>query len=83
MSTVDLHRDMCAAEDEILALANHVGKFAIQLDLLQPARQQLALERLQISGRIRLIDVSPVAYHPGVLFRIFLVTPPPNHKRGT
>lgn len=60
-------------EQEILGLANENGKFAIELDYVGSAEWQLAFERLQLSGRIRLIDLSPVADFPGKLFRVFMV----------
>jgi hypothetical protein len=56
----------------LLKLANETGKFAIQIGL---TKHQLALERLQVRRWVSLIDVTPIAERPGMLFRIFLASP--------
>lgn len=67
--------DMRAAEHEILALANGLGKFAVGMGPL-PDRLQLALERLQLDDRIRLIDVTPLPHIAPGVFRCFKVVRP-------
>lgn len=60
---------------EVLSLMTpDTHKFAI--DLGYKAEQSFidALEALQISGWVRLIDVAPVASSPGRLFRVFFCT---------
>lgn len=73
--SVDPIEAMRAAENKILEFANDIGKFGIEVGMVMAPDLQLALERLQVSGRIRLIDVSPVSTVAGRLLRIFLVTP--------
>ena len=75
--TADPITAMRDAESKILALANELGKFGVPLTANLADDQQLALERLQLSGRIRLIDVSLVS-HPEMpgLYRMFQVMKP-------
>lgn len=64
------------ARYEVLKLANENGKFAVQLGT--PFRQEaqiLAFEEMQITGWVRLIDVTPIAEYPDRLFRVFLASP--------
>lgn len=55
-----------AEELNILALANSVGKFAIEIGFSDTGPQQYALERLLLRG---------LANHPGRLFRVFKAEP--------
>lgn len=57
-------------------LANEHGKFAIELGAHLKPDEQAELERMQLAGEIRLIDVSGISVEPGV-FRIFQFTPWP------
>lgn len=75
--------DRAVTDDEkqeynLLKLANEHGKFALELltkDSPGPLKDaQAALERLQMRGWVRLIDISPLPSYPGRLFRIFLAT---------
>lgn len=65
---------MSAAMGKILSLANERGKFAIEIGFLMDPEDHAALEELLLTGRVRLIDVSPVQAMPGI-FRIFQVVP--------
>jgi hypothetical protein len=58
---------------EILALANERGKFGVQIGYVESEEWQEALEELQESGVIRLIDVSPAAAAPRAVLRIFII----------
>jgi hypothetical protein len=63
------------AEYEILSLMTpDTRKFAIQVGYPLDEDEQNALERLMLRDWIRLIDIGPVAAHPGVM-RIFRVMP--------
>lgn len=55
---------------QLLDLANERGKFAIGLNAHLTQDEQNALEELQLTGRIRLIDVTPITYLPGI-YRVF------------
>ena len=63
-----------AAEWKILSLGSEKGKFAIPIGATLALDDSYALERLQLRGWIRLIDVSTIAAMEGV-FRIFLIMP--------
>jgi hypothetical protein len=65
---------MSAAMGKILSLANERGKFAIEVGYLMEPQDHAALEELLLTGRVRLIDVSPVKNMPGI-FRVFQVVP--------
>ena len=63
------------AEAAVLAFATKdTRKFAVGLDYNLGAVMQKALESLQISERIRLIDVSPTAATGGAIARVFMIT---------
>lgn len=62
------------AEYKVLKLANELGKFALEV-ASSTGIDQNALERLQLRGWVRLIDVSPIAAYPGRLFRVFAASP--------
>lgn len=60
-----------AAQAEVLKLATvETRVFGIQLGAVLPRPNQQALERMQRSGWVRLIDVSTIAEAEGV-FRLF------------
>ena len=71
--TADPIAAMQAAEQKLLGMANGLGKFAIAVGARLTDAEQLALERLQLDDRVRLIDVSTIAEMPGHLFRVFMV----------
>lgn len=62
------------AQAEILGMASENGKMAIELGLIPKPPLQLALERLQLRGWLRLIDVTPISAVPDRMFRIFLAS---------
>ena len=64
------------AEFRLLTLMTpNTSKFALAVGLALDADLQFALERLQIRGWVRLIDLSVLATAPGLLFRVFYVLP--------
>jgi hypothetical protein len=65
---------MSAAMGKILSLANERGKFAIEVGFRIDREEQDGLEELLLTGRVRLIDVSPIADMPGS-FRVFQIVP--------
>lgn len=63
--------------DEVMLLGMATAdtrKFALEVGLVLPEREQKALESLQAADHIRLLDVSLLSAHPGPLFRVFRIT---------
>lgn len=69
------------AKLRILRLANRLGKFAVPLlpSSIEPSADELALnaalESLQLSEAVRLIDVSYIAAARAFVCRVFVITP--------
>ena len=65
-----------AAQFAVLKLATEDGKFAIPLGSGFASRaEQEAFQRMQITGWISLIDVSPIAAgEPLLIYRVFLAS---------
>lgn len=63
------------AQCEVLKLANERGKFALQIGSVFPEAVQFVFEQMQVTGWIRLLDVSPIAEYPDRLFRVFVASP--------
>jgi hypothetical protein len=61
------------AEWDLLKMANAKGKFAVGIGA-DNQRLGQALERLLVRRWVTLIDVSPIKFDPGRLYRIFLAT---------
>jgi hypothetical protein len=63
------------AEFMVLKMANEYGKFALEVGASLPSLDtQEALQRLQVRGWVRFLDISPIAEHPNRLFRIFMAS---------
>jgi hypothetical protein len=63
--------DEAAAQADVLKLMTEAGTFAIAMGAAFQRPQQLAFERMQRSGWVRLIDIGPVADADGRFCRIF------------
>lgn len=62
------------ADLRLLTLANHKGKFAIELGLSVSEQQQYAFERGIDNQWFTLVDVSPIVSAPYRLMRVFRLT---------
>lgn len=60
-----------AAQAEVLTTMNEGGTFALELGIAFREPLQLAFERMQRSGWVRLLDIGPLAAAEGRLCRIF------------
>jgi len=64
----------------ILDLANEKDKFALQIGATLSSQESMAFERGIDNDWFMLIDVSPIAAHPGV-FRVFKLTQAGKNRR--
>lgn len=63
------------ADYDLLSMANERGKFGLDIQGIDDVNLQYALERGIDEDWFTLVDVSFVANMPGVLMRVFKLTP--------